>query len=523
MRRGLALGVAVIALVTSHAAFAEDVGPEIEGEVTWTKAGSPYVVLSDTTVDADAVLTIEPGARIELEADQSLFIEGQLVARGTSEDRILFTARAGAPDDELWGSLVFEDSSVDAVFEDIDTYVEGSVLEHCVIERGQKAIQLHAASPYIASCELRDNEFFDTLSEKCGAAMYVGPGSAPRIRGCEFLRNVATGFCYGGAVYVDAADPVIQDNLFAENRAVYGGALTTSLMAAPIVGNTFRGNSVSSKGGAVSLVSTVSAFLDNLVESNSARTDGGGVHVCIDCKPHSVPFFMDNSITGNATEVEGAGGVGTAFLRAFHANNLHGNLGAGGAPSDFGWFHELEWGDPDWTAVFDISGNYWGTDSLDTIEEAVFHGADDDLFGTVTFEPVLAEPVDGPSPRITLTTLWLAYDVPGTEMPLYLTVYNPGDALEVEVVLMLQLGEAGPIVVRDLPPVAGATETDHGFRFSMAAGAVLFTTLMAPEYQPAEGSPAYGQWHAGLFDASTGERLGEVSSIRFDLATGGEG
>ena len=77
---------------------------------TMRKLDVPYGIstgLPDTTISYTGALTIEPGTRLQFEAQSGLRIQGNgsLVARGTAADRIVFTGRTETPG--YWKGLSF--------------------------------------------------------------------------------------------------------------------------------------------------------------------------------------------------------------------------------------------------------------------------------------------------------------------------------------------------------------------------------------------------------------------------------
>ena len=70
-------------------------GP-IEFDTTWTIGGSPYVIVGDDwgrlIVDAGATLTVEPGVIVKVSAGGTMYVHGQLEARGTITEPIFFTS-----------------------------------------------------------------------------------------------------------------------------------------------------------------------------------------------------------------------------------------------------------------------------------------------------------------------------------------------------------------------------------------------------------------------------------------------
>jgi hypothetical protein len=513
-----------LALVPS-VSLAAQAPSTIAADTTWTAAQGPYEVTGTTTVSEGATLTVEAGTTVVMGKDAGLLVQGQLIARGTQASPVLFVPAQDGDPPVRWGAVTFEPTSIPATFEQVDQYASGSVLEWCVLEGASHAVRLIGASPYIASCTFRGNRTPLSLDVVGGAALLIESGSAPRIRDCRFEDNFADGFNYGGAVYVDSSAPILQDNVFVGNTAIYGGGLCTTLVASPIVGNRFEGNVATgsednSKGGGMSLISTISAVLNNTVTKNESGGDGAGIHVCVDCHPHATPFLMDNTVTQNSAATSdpshAAGGIGAAFLRILTSNNIHGNT-RGGEPSEFGWFHPVDEGFPDWVANVSIAGNWWGTADTAAIDAVVANGQPVDGAGSANPHPALSAPVEAPTPRVTLATRRLRYDEEAQEMGVFLTLYNPGAARSFELRILLRY-EGGPSFPYILP-LGLPEETVEGgtHRFSMPENSVWFSTLAAPSYDPTRRMGGGGSWSAALHDPEDGAIIGVPCSSRFLL------
>ncbi len=495
--------------------------PEGEGQsdLNWLASESPIRISADLVVPAGETLTIEPGVVVEFSGDFTITVEGQLLARGTDAAPIHFTSAKGA--EETWGSIVFADGSVDASFENLDEYVDGSIVEWCFFEHAKRALRITAASPFVHQCTFQNNDTGAGLELAGGAGILVEEGASPRIADNVFRDNIANGLAYGGAVYVDQADPILQDNQFINNRSIYGGGVATDRTAAPIVGNHFEGNHGGTEGGGISLISSTSALINNHFEGNSAEADGGGVHVCVTCFPHSNVFIIDNTIVNNTTTSKepshAAGGVGAAYLRALSHNNIFGNL-RNGEPSDFGWFHELEEGYSSWVANPSIADNWWGTTDESAIAATVFDGQDDERFGVVDVGVVKEQAIAAASPRVTITSRKIRYLDVDEPMPVFLTVYNPGAAKSYELLVLLQYGSAATLLY-DGPVDFQSNDRSALRTLPMPENGVYFTELLAPQ-RPATADIGTGTWHAALYDGDTGERVGDVCSARFELDEG---
>lgn len=94
----------------------------IKGEVlettTWT-AEKPYLVYDYAFVDSTSTLTIEPGARIHFHKDAGLYVRGTLIADGTFENQITFSADRLEPSYEdipdQWNGVVLYSGSHDNI------------------------------------------------------------------------------------------------------------------------------------------------------------------------------------------------------------------------------------------------------------------------------------------------------------------------------------------------------------------------------------------------------------------------
>lgn len=475
--------------------------------VTWD---APVALDTDYVVPAGTTLSIAPGVTVTLAEGVALLVEGELLARGTAEAPIVFTGDVATP----WRSIVFDEEALSATFEGVDVYAEGSIVENAVVEHATRGMELVGASPYLNRITFRANELPLTIDPIGGAALLVRDGATPRVRDCHFEGNVANTFAFGGAVYVHHADPILQDNVFVGNTSSYGSAVATDWMASPIVGSHFEGNSTQSEGGAVSLVSSVSAMLADTVVGNHADTDGGGIHVCVTCNPHAAPYLFDLVVTDNTSEAsdpdDGAAGIGAAYLGALQSSDIHGNL-RDGRPSEFSWFHPLSERWPAWVADPAVTDVWWGSTDRAQIDAAVWDGADSEGYGVVTLDPIRTAPVTGPLPRAIVSSRKLHYEDAGDDVPVFLTLYNPGPDLAAT----LTITHAGQPFAGELA-YPGAIRDGDVWVIDMPENTVWFTTLDETTYDGATIDDV--TWEVTITDAATGVALGVPVRARYLLA-----
>ncbi len=87
----------------------------LQGNINWTN-DKPYVILGGMIVDTNAVLTIQKGTRIHLNADAPFIVDGTLVVNGTKTDSVVF--RSNRLDDPYrdypgsWPGIYFRGSSI---------------------------------------------------------------------------------------------------------------------------------------------------------------------------------------------------------------------------------------------------------------------------------------------------------------------------------------------------------------------------------------------------------------------------
>ncbi|MEN6374206.1 MAG: GNA1162 family protein [Smithella sp.] len=191
-------------------------------------SNSPYRVANDVVVDGGATLYIEPGVIIEFEQKTSLIVEdGGIIARGTKENPITFTAAASSPTPGFYNNAVrlSRQSKVNSSF------------AYCIVEYAATAFDIYAGSPEISYCQIIHSAqnaifcrndatpvlFYNTFAENNGEGAVKSVGMAnPRINFNNFSGNTVAIQSFS-TIYIDArnnwwgADPPDQNMIWGDN------------------------------------------------------------------------------------------------------------------------------------------------------------------------------------------------------------------------------------------------------------------------------------------------------------------
>ncbi|MBW7884164.1 MAG: matrixin family metalloprotease [Caldilineaceae bacterium] len=138
------------------------------GEATvWTAQESPYMVMCDLTVGANATLSLDAGTMVKFAEGVNLFVDGALRIEGTADEPVYFTALSDdtvggdtnadgstiIPGAGSWGFIQFNDRSND------DSLIEHLVIRYSghFVGSGYGAIRLQNASPSLSAITFEEN------------------------------------------------------------------------------------------------------------------------------------------------------------------------------------------------------------------------------------------------------------------------------------------------------------------------------------------------------------------------------
>ncbi len=272
---------------------------------TWTQAGSPYLIEGEISIENGDSLRIEPGVSVEFQGSYKFIVQGQIIAKGTEADSIVFTAKHPSIG---WQSIRFIETPLTN-----DT----SRFEYCVFEHGR---------------------VYDEWPDNCGGAIGAAFFGKIIIDHCLFDRNIAiienpaTGLPSGGAIALMESSPVIRNSKFICNESHYGGAICCYIESNPVIennlfswnyahtwggailcvvrsdpkisNNTFTLNQSFMYGGAILCGDSCSPQIEyNLFYSNGAKKDGGAIEMFGDCNPK----IINNTIANNSADSVGGG------------------------------------------------------------------------------------------------------------------------------------------------------------------------------------------------------------------------
>ncbi|NQV18159.1 MAG: right-handed parallel beta-helix repeat-containing protein [Armatimonadetes bacterium] len=348
----------------------------VSGDVSGIWSADTVKVIGDLTIPDGEALTIDPGTYIEFQDLYSLDVQGCLLAVGTEQDTIIFTAI------ETWHGVQFNETpatndsskivycklhyvSPDNTSRGAATVTNFSklLISHCLISDNNLeyisggGISCENSSPTIEFNIIENN------SSAIGGGIYCNNYSHPIIRYNSIINNNAdvTG---SGIVCRNYSSPLIANNIISENSGgMAGGGICCESNSSPtIINNIISYNSalfciIQANGGGIYLDNSNSLIINNLIIGNSTIDYGGGI-----CCYESNPMIINNTIIENSSN--NAGGLCCASSNPIVTNSIIWNNGESNILADL-------YSDPIVTYC-DIQGGYTGEGNIDS--EPLFWG-----------------------------------------------------------------------------------------------------------------------------------------------------
>ena len=127
----------------------------------WTTDISPVVVIGNITVPQNKTLVIDPGVQVLFEGDYSISVSGEINARGSEEQPIVFRSSASYVKNHegyygTWKGIQLSDSLDVSLNGNNCAFNSGSIFEHCLFEDLSSGLIGRA---YVKQCEIDSTDY----------------------------------------------------------------------------------------------------------------------------------------------------------------------------------------------------------------------------------------------------------------------------------------------------------------------------------------------------------------------------
>ncbi len=219
----------------------------VSGDVfgTWTKTGSPYMVIDQCTVPGGKILTVLPGTTVIVGEALKLTVNGQIIASGTVSNKITFK---GASASNYWDrieinhngttdsqfaycnisdadyGLVLNISSMNATMQ---TKVSNSVFNNCkssgiyILASGDADGRSPVNNPAIYNCRFTNLKYgvFSLIQGASWSRTGIG-SSNPQIKNCIFDSITGTAIAFSIGNLPGSSKPILVNNVI--NQSAVG-------------------------------------------------------------------------------------------------------------------------------------------------------------------------------------------------------------------------------------------------------------------------------------------------------------
>ena len=323
------------------------VSGKLTSDVTWTLANSPYNFTGNVAVASGVILTIEPGVIVNF-GTCFLDVNGTLIARGTSTDKIFFLTNSTS----MYFSRQLSFTSYSSSWN--EQTGQGCIIENAILK--SITIVINGASPKIANNDLDYGIMIGGGSPIITNNNMVLANSGINIMGGspEISNNVITGNGVSNGIY-GTGNAIISKNTiskFSTGIKIYSGTYQVT------------DNSITDCINGIEVATGATVTIQrNLINNNNQYGISGGS-----------PYVDSNTITNSRIGIHNP----TAGVIISNNNILgHSEDSITAAQVDF-----------------DAMNNWWGTTNLAAVNQTIYDKKIDPTLGKVAFVPILS----GPSP-----------------------------------------------------------------------------------------------------------------------------
>lgn len=304
----------------------------VSGNVSGIWNTDTVFVAGDLVIPQNEILNILPGTIVEFKAYFSMEVQGQLLAKGSPGDTIVFTVRDTANfSDQSSGRGGWSGIRIGEIANKGDS----SIFSFCSFRFG-KAVD-DSANCYGGAIQVKDFSkvciseclFYHNYSFYSGGAIYLW-NSNISVERCVFKNNYSgnTGsvYGYGGGLCAMFSSPDVNENVFFANTSTGVGGGVSFDGCNPVFNNNIFKNNRSALGGAFGVLrsSPALAMANNLVINNEAQFFGGGI-----CCIRSFPVFSNLTISGNQSAYGGGFYCNDSAAPTMYNSIIWGNSGLG--------------------------------------------------------------------------------------------------------------------------------------------------------------------------------------------------
>ncbi len=244
----------------------------ISADETW-QAGDVHRITCTVSVNQGVTLTLSPGAIVKFMSETGLFVDGNIVANGTTEDQIHFTSYK---DDSVGGDSN-EDGNTSSPapgdWAEIWLYGTGNLnLDHAIVRYGGGSLSWEHGTimAYLTSSPsdgVTASISNSVIEHNTDDGVYLRDEDATTLSNLSINSSVIRNNGRNGVSTQGVGSVLLANNVLSNNGATYiGSAALIYAQTAIVSGNTFTNNPSGLSLGADSITLTDNLFIDQTYE-----------------------------------------------------------------------------------------------------------------------------------------------------------------------------------------------------------------------------------------------------------------